>query len=156
MKNEDIALRKFGRWTAVIRSLKNTSDGKSMWECVCECGTERTVAAWDLARGKSKSCGCAMNRDGRRTHGKTGTPEHNAWCNMRKYHLEVVCPEWNDFSVFLKDVGKKQSKLYRLMRIDKDKPFSKTNCMWVKRGEMAIIKAVQASKGQCKPLVSFI
>lgn len=32
------------------------------WNCKCSCGVERSVAAYNLTRGKSKSCGCRGKR----------------------------------------------------------------------------------------------
>ena len=52
MKLEDLTGRQYGYWT-VVRYL-----GHSNWECVCKCGTVRSVTTYRLKSGKSKSCGC--------------------------------------------------------------------------------------------------
>ena len=31
---------------------------RANWNCVCECGQEKVVWAWDLQSGKTRSCGC--------------------------------------------------------------------------------------------------
>lgn len=49
----DLTGKKFGEWTVVSYA------GKSMWNCVCSCGTEKAVNAHELIRGATKSCGCA-------------------------------------------------------------------------------------------------
>lgn len=56
-KFQDLTGRTFGRWT-VKRREKNDVNGKSVFLCACECGTEKNVSASSLLSGKSKSCGC--------------------------------------------------------------------------------------------------
>ena len=54
----DLTGKPYGKWT-VKRRGANTPDGKPCWECLCECGTERTVRASALRNGSSTSCGCS-------------------------------------------------------------------------------------------------
>jgi hypothetical protein len=42
----------FHRWT-LLNPLP-----KQQWQCRCQCGIEKSVSAWNLTQGKSKSCGC--------------------------------------------------------------------------------------------------
>ena len=44
------------RWT-VIEKLPS-KDGKGLWKCKCECGTEQAVLTISLRSGKCLSCGC--------------------------------------------------------------------------------------------------
>ena len=62
---EDLTGQKFGRLT-VIRRLENR-DGRTCWECRCDCGNLHSATAHDLKAGKVKSCGCLMHMDSRRT-----------------------------------------------------------------------------------------
>lgn len=52
MKHEDLAGKKFGRWTTIKYV------GGSKWLCQCECGTKKQVRTSELKNGNSKSCGC--------------------------------------------------------------------------------------------------
>lgn len=47
----------FGRWR-VIDEGPRLRNGMRTARCRCECGTERAVSIYDLANGKSRSCGC--------------------------------------------------------------------------------------------------
>ena len=59
---EDLTGQIFGRWTVVSRAPNRVSkSGKTrsiMWNCRCQCGTEKAVGARALKTGMSLSCGC--------------------------------------------------------------------------------------------------
>ena len=55
---------KYGKWTVMSRA-ENKPDGSAKWNCKCECGTEKVVAANTLREGNSFSCGCAMKDYGK-------------------------------------------------------------------------------------------
>ena len=54
----DISGQRFGRWTVLHRVEPLRTSGAARWLCVCDCGTERTVAGNRLQKGEAKSCGC--------------------------------------------------------------------------------------------------
>lgn len=59
---EDLTGQRFGRWTVLHRApTRYSASGKTrsiMWQCVCDCGTEKAVGARALKTGMSLSCGC--------------------------------------------------------------------------------------------------
>ncbi len=55
----DLTGKKFGRLT-VLKRAENTKYGKSQWECLCDCGTQKTIIGSSLTQGKTHSCGCLM------------------------------------------------------------------------------------------------
>ena len=56
---EDLANKMFGNW----KPIKYLGNQKWLCECQCEEKTQKIVAAGDLKRGKTKSCGCIQFRD---------------------------------------------------------------------------------------------
>jgi hypothetical protein len=55
----DLLGQRFGRWT--VKASAGTDDrGDAMWNCSCDCGTEKEVRGFMLSGGESKSCGCAQ------------------------------------------------------------------------------------------------
>ncbi len=54
----DLSGRRFGRLVAVRDSGKRHKKEGVFWECVCDCGGNRTTSASHLMRGTTRSCGC--------------------------------------------------------------------------------------------------
>lgn len=57
---EDLTGQKFGKLT-VIRRAEN-KNGRTRWECQCDCGSTYIASAHELKRGKCKSCGCERHK----------------------------------------------------------------------------------------------
>ncbi len=76
--------RRFGRLIAICIS-PNTSYGKRLWRCKCNCGSSAEVATTSLLSGATRSCGClskevsAENCRSRATHSISATPLWNSW-----------------------------------------------------------------------------
>jgi hypothetical protein len=86
---------------------------------------------------------CDMHRKRLERHGNIDAGRPKDWGSRRKHPLyntykwifrkylnSDICQEWNDFWVFVTDVGKRPSADHRLDRPDKTKPFSKENFGW--------------------------
>lgn len=146
MAKIDLTGHKFGRLTA-IKIVENTKTG-TYWNCVCECGNQSDVFIGHLRSGKTLSCGCLL-KEKNKTHGKARTPTHISWCAMRNRVLSektngyekyggrgiTICDEWNNFEVFLNDMGERPSTYHVLDRINPNGNYEPGNCRWITKKE---------------------
>lgn len=75
-KIEDLSGRQFDQWTVINLAQDgcHTDNGCSsvMWNCVCFCGTAKTVSGQSLKNGSSRSCGCLSPHKNKLTGQKFG------------------------------------------------------------------------------------
>ncbi len=121
-------------------------NGRRKWVCKCDCGATTTVATSKLTSGHTKSCGCLRVITGkqRTTHGMRSFPEYQIWSKMKSrcqrpsdpsyktYGARgiAVCDEWEDFEVFIRDLGRRPSDKHTLERINVNSGYNKENVIW--------------------------
>lgn len=141
----------FGRLTAIGGPVR--SNGKTFWQCVCECGREKTVDGGNLTSGNVKSCGCLLhevihgaNRNGKRTTEYRSLAHIIQRCtnpndkNFKDYGGRgiTVCDKWSTmsgFMDFLSHVGLKPSCHHSIDRVDNSKGYTHGNVRWATQAQ---------------------
>lgn len=152
-KATDLTGQVFGRLT-VLGPIGKDKHRKILWLCRCSCGKVRDqpLAASTMRSGNTTSCGCLWRESQKTrpvTHGMSGTPEHRTWMLMRQRCLNPNNPNYDDyksrrpdssfddFAVFLAEVGPKPSPAFTLERCDNSKGYVPGNLRWATREEQS-------------------
>jgi hypothetical protein len=140
----------FGGLT-IIGAGQPASQYKMHYPCRCKCGKEVKILDANLRNGNTKSCGCWRREVVKEIpkqniiHGKSKTPEHRVWVNMRHRQKDIydpyrakrvqikVCKEWKySFEKFLEDMGNRPGPDFYMSRENKYEGYNPTNCSWKK------------------------
>lgn len=90
--------QKFNRWTVLSRNPKQHKE--SLWDCVCECGTQAVLTASNLKGNRSKSCGCWRDERNSRdnsTHGMSDTLVYHSWQHIKARCRNPQNPKYKDY-----------------------------------------------------------
>jgi hypothetical protein len=152
LKDFNLTGRRFGR-LVVLGSAGNYSyNWKTLlFNCRCDCGTEKAILGTLLRRGLTKSCGCLRHKSPpNRTHGMAGSRIYQTWLRMIRRCTEkscrdfpdyggrgiVVCARWMQFENFFADMGAAPPGK-TLDRRNNDHGYQPDNCRWATAKEQA-------------------
>ena len=151
MERRNLEGLRFGRWLVLQEAGgKFTKKGRFVPYCLCrcDCGTLKHVCSWNLATGKTISCGCYGNSFHIK-HGKSRNNIYRIWfgikerCLNKKRHEYyyyggrgiTICDEWLNFENFYRDMGERPSENHSVDRVDNSKGYCKENCRWATKKE---------------------
>jgi len=148
---------RFGKLIVVGDTGRRTQSHTVLWECICDCGNTVTMSTSSLHnvgghRSSDASCGCnylSKTSPAAKTHDMTGTPTYFSWAAMKKRCINPNASDykyyggvgigigvWAEFNQFFIDMGERPASRI-LCRKDSKKDFSKHNCFWGTRGDVA-------------------
>lgn len=141
---------KFGYFT-IIKRVEDNKNGSAQYECQCQCGTKKIVQGRYLANGQTKSCGCMVKQNFKKSHTLNGVTQTRAgfklygiW-NYYKKHINTnkekgeikFFPEWvsqkdgflkfYNWATLQKNPYDGITKKY-LKRVDETKDYTPENC----------------------------
>lgn len=138
--------KKYGKLTVVEFSHQNKA-GNAVWKCVCDCGNTASVAAGNLRRGNTKSCGC-LPSEIHTKHGRSNDYIFKLWVHIMDRCLNPKSPfyhryggrgirihePWKDSSRFISDViseiGERPEGCHSLDRKENDIGYFPGNIRW--------------------------
>lgn len=152
----DLSGQRFGKWTVVKLSRRDSKFNLPLWLCRCDCGTLREKQNSALRNGSSKSCGCAFAENfgqARKAAYETKSKEYRCWSSMKNRCLNpneptyarygamgiTVCDEWKvSFEAFLNHLGFAPSPDHTIDRINTFGNYEPGNVRWATRKEQML------------------
>jgi len=88
-KLKDLTGQRFGK----LRVLHRAPSGpkwQTRWQCVCDCGNEKSIQSSNLTTNKTKSCGCGSREAGLLNNQKAKLNEDEVRNRCKKYGFDYI------------------------------------------------------------------
>jgi hypothetical protein len=149
---KDLTGMVFGKLTVI--KLDKIVNSRKFWLCKCECGNIKSVYAYSLHCGDTRSCGCLRDekfRENNTKHGMSRTKIYKQWHDIKERCFNkrmkayknyggrgiTICAEWkSNFQTFYDwtiQNGYKQG--LSIDRINNNGNYEPCNCKWSTRKE---------------------
>lgn len=146
----------FGHLTVQKKLPNKDSRGKTLWQCLCACGNLKVYETYMLT-GMKGARTCRECKDHiRHKDAYTSWTAARQRCrdsNRKDYKYYgasdiTFSPEWDDFKMFLRDMGDPPidfitGERMSLDRVDNNLGYFKENCKWSTRSEQQLNKGKQ-------------
>jgi hypothetical protein len=164
----DLTGHVYGRLTVLCRA--ENRGGVTCWTCLCACGKNTRVSAFDIKSGHTQSCGCYHKEKMSSQGGGYLDAEYVSWYNMvqrctNPTHISYahygalgisVFDAWqSDFKAFAAYIGPKPTAKHSIDRIDGSKGYEPGNVRWATSLEQAANRkstALVTYQGVLQPL----
>jgi hypothetical protein len=114
---------------------KSSSDDRRMFYMQCQCGKKKFVRWAKFSQGQSLGCQSCMSK--LKKHGLSTDPIYLTWRYLKSEGHEL-CPSWRTFEGFRKWAAEFYHPDFKIIRWDKNLPFSPENCDYVPKNRKAI------------------
>lgn len=118
---------------------------KSVWNCICKCGTKKLVIGSHLKNSHTKSCGCFKRHRASETHTKhdaSRTPEYSIYHEAKRrcinpnskdypyYGGRGIKFKFKSFEDFISHIGWRPKRSLSLDRINNNGHYEPGNVRW--------------------------